>query len=513
MSSGGPPHPGAAWRQLADRESGFPYYWNTATNQVRWDVPVELVQYRQSIAPPPLPNNPPLPSEPPPSLNGPGHPNQPNTGSGQPTIGPQLPAHLASAGNSQPASNNPSIMIGPQQPLLPSNPSHTSGVKTSLIAYDDSDSETDEKVAEQEPSKMSDSKEVTGKEEHTTEDILALLEAEKPPDYLAPEIKSTTNQTNSIATPPNGVSTVANGVASQYSGIQYTSGPPSSASHHFSAPPPPVPVNQPALPVRRPQLGSMLQLACNYGHESGSDDEEDEKMEKKKPKKIMDGQLDSAGRMFFTETKEQREAKEKQKEKQRKEEEERRDEAARSGAGGGGGGGRKKRLALPGGRPRFNKADLVTEQQAEEEEKEMEERMLRYMEYQRQQSPPVEPAKEETAGASQVDSKLLTDAEAASEEAAELVEKLEYFKVAEEKVSTLKTLAIKLETLYTAWSAGALSLSYLSATLASSKLLLAEAELGLVEAPWKPIWDRSVGANYGTCVSLKINGHFCVHHP
>ena len=48
------------------------------------------------------------------------------------------------------------------------------------------------------------------------------------------------------------------------------------------------------------------------------------------------------------------------------------------------------------------------------------------------------------------------------------------------------------QTLYTAWSAGALSLSYLSATLASSKKLLAEAELGLVEAPWKPIWDRSV---------------------
>merc|ERR1712107_342441 len=77
-------------------------------------------------------------------------------------------------------------------------------------------------------------------------------------------------------------------------------------------------------------------------------------------------------------------------------------------------------------------------------------------------------------------------------EAAELVEKLEYFKVAEEKVSTLKTLAIKLETLYTAWSAGALSLSYLSATLASSRKLLAEAELGLVEAPWKPIWDRTL---------------------
>ena len=228
--------------------------------QVRWDVPVELVQYRQSIAPPPLPNNPPLPNEPPPSLNGLGHSNQPTTGSGQPTIGPQLPLHLASAGNSQPTSNNPSSMIGPQQPLLPSNPSNTSGAKTSLIAYDDSDSETDEKVAEQEPSKMSNSKEVAGKEEHTTEDILALLEAEKPPDYLAPEINLTTNQTNSIATPPNGVSTVANGVGSQYPGIQYTSGPPSSASHQYSAPPPPVPVSQPSLPVRRPQLGSMLQV-------------------------------------------------------------------------------------------------------------------------------------------------------------------------------------------------------------------------------------------------------------
>ena len=88
----------------------------------------------------------------------------------------------------------------------------------------------------------------------------------------------------------------------------------------------------------------------------------------------------------------------------------------------------------------------------------------RYMEYQRQQSPPAEPAKEDGAAPNEVATKLLTDAEAASEEAAELVEKLEFFKVgifqlttnirhsllnyvqvAEEKVSTLKTLAIKLE--------------------------------------------------------------------
>ena len=51
------------------------------------------------------------------------------------------------------------------------------------------------------------------------------------------------------------------------------------------------------------------------------------------------------------------------------------------------------------------------------------------MEYQRQQSPPVEPAKEDGVAANEVEPKLLTDAEAASEEAAELVEKLEFFKV------------------------------------------------------------------------------------
>merc|ERR1719412_484936 len=118
--------------------------------------------------------------------------------------------------------------------------------------------------------------------------------------------------------------------------------------------------------------------------------------------------------MFFTETREQREAKERQKEKQRLEEEERRDEAAKSGAGGGG---RKKRLALPGGRPRFNKADLVTEQQAEDEEREIEERMLRYMEYQRQESPPAEPSREESDVSNEVKKKQLTDTEAASEEA------------------------------------------------------------------------------------------------
>ena len=51
------------------------------------------------------------------------------------------------------------------------------------------------------------------------------------------------------------------------------------------------------------------------------------------------------------------------------------------------------------------------------------------MEYQRQQSPPVDPSREESDVTNEVQKKQLTDTEAASEEAAELVEKLEYFKV------------------------------------------------------------------------------------
>ena len=133
-----------------------------------------------------------------------------------------------------------------------------SGTKTSLISYDDSDSETDDKVAEQEPSKISNSK-----EEHTTEDILALLEAEKPPDYLASDSSKSTNQTNPMATSSNGVSTTANGVGNQYTA---EAAPP--ASNQFFAPPPPVTVSHPPLPVRRPQLGSMLQVRERFNNPS-----------------------------------------------------------------------------------------------------------------------------------------------------------------------------------------------------------------------------------------------------
>ena len=130
-------------------------------------------------------------------------------------------------------------MIGPQQPT---NSSQPAGGKAALIAYDDSDSETDEKLAEQEPSKLS-----SRGQEHTTDDILALLEAEKPPDYVAPEMNS--REVSNAAV--NGGSTMVHGTSANC-GFQ----PPK--TQQFAAP-------SPSVPVRRPQLGSMLQVAVeNY---------------------------------------------------------------------------------------------------------------------------------------------------------------------------------------------------------------------------------------------------------
>ena len=34
MAGQPPPHPGALWEELSDQTTGYPYYWNTVTNQV-----------------------------------------------------------------------------------------------------------------------------------------------------------------------------------------------------------------------------------------------------------------------------------------------------------------------------------------------------------------------------------------------------------------------------------------------------------------------------------------------
>lgn len=85
---------------------------------------------------------------------------------------------------------------------------------------------------------------------------------------------------------------------------------------------------------------------------------------------------------------------------------------------------------------------------------------------------------------------------------AELVEKLEHFKVGQEKVSSVKNIAIKLEALYSAWTAGALTLSYIQTFLQNARSKITEAEGSLASHPWRPVWDRLVPLQYLLFVSL-----------
>jgi len=93
---------------------------------------------------------------------------------------------------------------------------------------------------------------------------------------------------------------------------------------------------------------------------------------------------------------------------------------------------------------------------------------------------------------------------------AELVEKMEHFKVGQEKVSALKTVAIKLETLYSAWSSGALSLSYLQTFLQSAMKKLSEAESRLASPAMAAVWDRLVPFTFSSSPSSPHTSHL---HP
>jgi len=309
-------------------------------------------------------------------------------------------------------------------------------------------------------------------ESDLADDILSQIEAEKPPDYLG----------------------------------QQPLFPIAAAQH--SQPPQPV---KPPLPLpRRPlQPSSMLQLACNYGHESDSDTEEPPgpTVSRGASSKLLPvtGQLDSLGRIVFNhggsgsgwQTEEQKEALESYKAQSASEEKtngvdeshpREKYEAVNKGS-------RKRRLALPGGR--FNKADHQSEAEVKATENvNTEFKPLAFI-----KSSSVIPGTINETEKQNVEMEKKVDISQAngdlvpldvSSQATELVEKLEYFKVGEEKVSSLKTLAIKLETLYSAWSAGALSLPYLNIVLQNAKKKIEEAEINLDTPPWKAFWDRLV---------------------
>ena len=37
--------PHTDWQQLMDEKTNYPYYWNTVTNEVVWDMPSEFSKY------------------------------------------------------------------------------------------------------------------------------------------------------------------------------------------------------------------------------------------------------------------------------------------------------------------------------------------------------------------------------------------------------------------------------------------------------------------------------------
>merc|ERR1719357_27576 len=299
-------------------------------------------------------------------------------------------------------------------------------------------------------------------ENDLADDILNQIEAEKPPDYVGDK------PLFPIA-------------------LSQTSNPPK----------PPTPSNP--LPKRPMQPSSMLQLACNYGHESESDTEDPEPDPPKKsagPKLLpVTGQLDSLGRIVFNtnsasadwQTEEQREALESYKQQQQ--------QLKTSPLSNGGAdthnkdikesmcntASRRKRLALPGGR--FNKTDLS--EKSEVSTSEIKNEYKPSINFIKSSTIPgsinEEEKNTETASINDDDVSTLTT---------DLVDKLEYFKVGGEKVSPLKTLAIKLETLYSAWSAGALSLPYMSIVLQNAKSKIRDAEEKLSNSSWKAEWDR-----------------------
>lgn len=331
MSSAPPPHPGSAWQQCHDQGSGYPYYWNTTTNQVRWDCPLEFRQWQISLAKPPPVNLPPpqlvtdvkLASQPEARSNSssptpvatrpaasalvsgydseeseeeddasvhsdksqPDHVEEAAAVEAQPDfIGPIIPKQSEAENESDP---NAPDQIEPPPPGSDSEENDAlllKKLKEKSETLCQMGGDIDKDVKE-----IIDPENIAKIESDLADDILSQIEAEKPPDYLGQK--------------PLFPSAVAQ---------------PTLPPQPSQPPLPPQPVAKP-LPRRPLQPSSMLQLACNYGHESDSDTEEpDTPIRKPGKSKLLPvtGQLDSLGRMVFNQgtsgsgwqTDEQREA-------------------------------------------------------------------------------------------------------------------------------------------------------------------------------------------------------------
>ena len=241
IMSSAPPHPGAAWQECQDNSTGFPYFWNTVTNEVRWECPREFSQYR-------------------------GRP----VGPGQVSLPPPGLVTNISLAQPQPVTRGRSREA---TPTSTAPPSVMTSVKSSLVSGYDSDSDSDNNEDDssdnngKKPSDPNELKEdfigpvVPSKEKKAEpvksrsnskecDDILSLIEAENPPDYV---------ETKPLILP-------------------------STARKESSKP-----------------KGSILQLASNYD-DSDQGESDDNSLENGEKKNLT--QLDNYGRLVFGENSE-----------------------------------------------------------------------------------------------------------------------------------------------------------------------------------------------------------------
>jgi len=472
-SPGPPPHPGAAWQLLIDRTSGYPYYWNRNNNQVRWDCPSEYLQYQQlGTKPPPLPKEP-YPSskkeevankEPKPSVlvsaYGDSDDDTTELIKDETTTQPKSPAPVNL--EAQPD------FIGP---VKPKPPEEIEVKELPTSEKDERCAETAENPDKDELQSSPAAEEEEGEDEDDAdadEATLLLKLKEKSQQLASLGTGDLDSNVAEIIAPENlakieeDLGELADDILSQIEAekppdyADDTTPPPLEAVLERSESPEavaPVATAQTApdlgaggpIPARSGAHGSsLLQLVGEYGEDSEDEEEQDQQ---------------------------------------------------------------HNPVSLPIKEELHNKGKLIPEENGENHE---EVGMKRSLTFSGQDidgtddkinfSLPKKLKRENNVQISSHEKQKEIDPDL-SEIATELVEKLEYFKVGDEKVSSLKILAIKLEALYSAYSVGALSSSYLSLMLAQAERRVKEAEKQLRVAPWKPVWDR-LGSLHFSDISL-----------
>ena len=158
-----------SWQQCLDTNTGQPYYWNTASNQVSWDCPPEF-----SLPPPQLVTNI--------SLATPSNPVTSTTSSSSTTTSNTVNPTLSSLVSGYDSEDSDDDENGDKESQVPGG-SEAKDNFTGPVLPKQSEKEKD-----------------SGRNVGEADDILSLIEAEKPPDYADSKAKLPSCKTNSRET-------------------------------------------------------------------------------------------------------------------------------------------------------------------------------------------------------------------------------------------------------------------------------------------------------------------------